>query len=146
MTRVGSSSTSIAAATRLAAATAAATSSPASIGRIARAAAADARSMGSNIGFYSADLDPRPRCSRLRAEAAVPVEDRVAPEERDDAAEREERPEWNRLLPRLSAVPHQEQQRGNERSEEPHEHRHDHGDAEAGSEEGRELDVAHPEP
>jgi hypothetical protein len=70
----------------------------------------------------------------------------MPPEERDHAAEREERPEWDRLLPRVLAVSHEQHGRRDEGSEEPDEHRHDHVHAEPGTEERGELHVAHPQP
>src|SRR5262245_16848536 len=112
------------------------------MGRTTRAAA-EARSMAPISAFRL------PRWSLgqalLAAEILVPVEDRVPPEERDHAAERQERAERDRLLARVSAVPHEEHRRGDERDEEPDEHRDDHREAEPRAEERGELDVTHAE-
>src|SRR6478672_6853271 len=114
--RTGSSSTSI----RAVAATAAAASSPASIGRTTRAAV-EPRSM-TRISAGARAIWSRGRRAPLRAQSAVPVENRVPPEERDHATESEKRAERDRLLPGLTPVAHKQHQRGHERDEEPHEH------------------------
>src|SRR5262249_55591654 len=82
----------------------------------------------------------------LGAERPVPVEDRVAPEERDHATQRQEWTERYRLLPGFPSVTCEEDRGRDEGNEEPDEHRHDDRDPEPCAEERRELDVAHTEP
>src|SRR6187402_2007287 len=103
------------------------------MGRTTRAAAV-ARSI-SRISALRA-LCWRLRPTLLLTEILVPVEDRVAPEQGDHAAEREERPQRNRLLARILAVPHEEDAGRDERDEEPDEHRDDDRDPEPGAQEG----------
>ena len=76
----------------------------------------------------------------------VPVEYRGAPEQRDHAAEREERPERDRVGACLASAAKEDHGSGHGREEEPGDERDDHGDSEAGTEEHRKLDVSHPHP
>ena len=68
----------------------------------------------------------------------VPIENGVAPEQRDDPSERQKRAERNRRLSRLPAVSREEKSRRDECDEEADEHGDDHGDPEPCAEEGGE--------
>ena len=78
--------------------------------------------------------------------AQVRVQQRVAAEQGDDAAEREERRERDPHLPRRAAVAGEEHDRRHERREHPDHQRDRHGSPEHRTEQQRELDVAHAHP
>ena len=103
----------------------------------ARRAAARGAASGLLVGH---DRPPSTATPGRRRGCASPAK------RRDDAAEREERPERDLHLPRRLAVAGEQHDRRHERGDHPDHHRDRNGAPEHEAEQQRELDVAHPHP